>query len=224
MSDKLSELIESRLVERKTLLDYIRDGLEEGVDYGRIHVMPKSKCQDGNQCTNPYHYSKPSLWKPGAEKIAYVMGETATWPEIVDELNHIKSGAQVVAIRCVLNPSGVEGIGARDIRSDGGDPNKALKMAKKSSLIDAVLTAFSLSEVFTQDLSDDDRPRENITLDDEGVDYLCGKAKELFPGNWKDVLQSLARRRFRIEDGDYKKIPDARLADAVRSLEEKAND
>ena len=49
-----------------------------------------------------------------------------------------------------------EGRGSRCLKQDGGDTNKALKMSQKSALIDAVLRVGALSEVFTQDLQDDE--------------------------------------------------------------------
>ena len=212
---------------RSMLLDWIRDSLVEGTDYGRIHVVGKNRCQAGANCTDPTHFSKPSLWKAGAEKIAGMLQLRAEWPELVEELKSVKQGATIITLRCVLTRNGEivsEGVGARDVKSDYGDPNKALKMAKKSSMIDAVLNAAGLSEVFTQDLSSEERPQGNVDpLTDEGIDFLWGTAKDLFGDDAQKILESLARRRFRLTDGDWKQIPDARLSDAIRSLEEKAS-
>jgi hypothetical protein len=64
----------------------------------------------------------------------------------------------MILLKCQLLDMGgntvSEGIGARTLKQDYDDANKALKMAKKSSLIDAVLNAGGLSEVFTQDVED----------------------------------------------------------------------
>lgn len=62
------------------------------------------------------------------------------------------------------------------------------------------------------------------TLDDDQVQQLQILATELFPGRGAAVLESLARRRFRLDSGDFTKIPAYRFDDAVRSLREKAND
>ena len=63
-----------------------------------------------------------------------------------------------IILRCeIYNDNGnviAEGIGARSVEQDKGALNKALKMAKKSALIDATLQAGGLSEIFTQDLED----------------------------------------------------------------------
>jgi LAGLIDADG-like domain len=47
-----------------------------------------------------------------------------------------------------------EGRGARSIKKDGGDVNKAIKMAEKSANVSAVLRTGCLSDVFTSDLED----------------------------------------------------------------------
>ncbi len=143
---------------RNALMDWIRDALVEGTDWGRIHVIKKDVCDAGKYCDNPYHFSKPSLWKAGAEKIAGMMGLRATWPNLDSELEMLRGGGDIIYLKCQLLEMGgntvSEGIGARSLKQDYGDANKALKMAKKSSLIDAVLNAGGLSEVFTQDVED----------------------------------------------------------------------
>ena len=63
-----------------------------------------------------------------------------------------------IIIRCEIMDAGgrvvADGIGARSLKQDYGDINKALKMAEKSAHIDATLRMAGLSEVFTQDLED----------------------------------------------------------------------
>lgn len=147
---------------RDALMTWIRDSLVEGTDWGRIHVVKKEQCPDGRYCQNPYHFSKPSLWKAGAEKIAGMMGLRVAWPTLRDYEDRIIRGEPVaqILLRCeLINAEGVtvaEGIGARALREDYDDLNKALKMAKKSGFIDAVLNVGGLSEVFTQDVEDMD--------------------------------------------------------------------
>lgn len=150
--------LERRGKNRDALMDWIRKALVEGTDWGRIHVVKKDTCPDGKYCANPYHFSKPSLWKAGAEKIAGMMGLRSTWPNLEAELDRLRSGANLILLKCELLDMGgntvSEGIGGRSLEADYNDVNKALKMAKKSSLIDAVLNAGGLSEVFTQDVED----------------------------------------------------------------------
>src|SRR5262249_55705626 len=68
-----------------------------------------------------------------------------------------------VILRCELMKDGcvvAEGIGARSMRQDDGDLNKCLKMASKSAHIDATLRMGGLSEVFTQDIEDLPKERQ----------------------------------------------------------------
>lgn len=221
--------MERRQAARRALLHWIDEHLEEGVDFGRIHVVKKEKCPHGRHCTEQSHFSKPSLWKPGAEKIAFWLGMQPVWPELEAELGHLKADATLTALRCVLLDERLnvasEGVGARGLAQDYDNVNKALKMAKKSGLIDAVL-GLGLSDLFTQDLSDEDAPGEDATgpLDDDGQAFLRRKAQELFGEHGDRVLASLARNRFRISNGAWREIPAFRMQDAIRSLEEKASD
>lgn len=143
---------------RKALMDWIRQSLVRGTDYGKIHVMPKSKCDKGNRCTNEWHYSKDCLFKPGAEKIAGMLGVTPTFPTLHEYEKAALSGVELkqIILRChMVDASGrivADGIGARSLEQDYGDINKALKMCSKSAHIDATLRMAGLSEVFTQDI------------------------------------------------------------------------
>ncbi len=150
--------LDRRKKNRDALMTWIRESLVEGTDWGRIHVIKKDVCDAGKWCSNAYHFSKPSLWKAGAEKIAGMMGLRPTWPNLNEEIDRIRAGAELIILKAQLLDLGgstvSEGIGARGLAQDNGDVNKSLKMAKKSSLIDAVLNAGGLSEVFTQDVED----------------------------------------------------------------------
>ena len=138
--------LERRRANRSALLDWIRAALVEGVDYG---VIPTKR--------GP---SKPSLWKPGAEKICGMLGVVAAFPTLHDYEQAALHGVKLthVVIRCELRDASgrvvADGVGARSLEQDGGDLNKALKMAEKSAHIDATLRMAGLSEVFTQDLED----------------------------------------------------------------------
>lgn len=138
--------LDRRKENRKALMDWIRAALVENVDFGRIDTK-RGK-------------SKPSLFKPGAEKICGMLGIISTFPTL-DEYEQVAlKGIEIksVVLRCALLDSrGVivaEGVGARSLAQDYGDLNKALKMAEKSAHIDATLRMAGLSEVFTQDLED----------------------------------------------------------------------
>jgi hypothetical protein len=157
--------LDRRKANRAALMEWIRSALVEGADYGRIHTTGKQRCQfaahgRAHECTNSQHWSKPSLWKPGAEKICGMLGVSVTFPTLSDYEQAALKGVDLkhVIIRCeIQDPSGrtvADGIGARSVAQDYGDINKALKMAEKSAHIDATLRMAGLSEVFTQDLED----------------------------------------------------------------------
>lgn len=138
--------LDRRRENRAALMEWVRVALVDGVDYGRIPTK-----------RGP---SKPSLWKPGAEKICGMLGVTVSFPTLKDYEQAALHGVELVhiIIRCeVLDASGrvvADGVGARSLKQDYGDINKALKMAEKSAHIDATLRMAGLSEVFTQDLED----------------------------------------------------------------------
>lgn len=151
--------LDRRAQNREALMRWIKDGLVEGRDWGKIHVVKKDKCKQGAYCSNPYHFSKPSLWKSGAESICGMLGLRSTWPNLEDTMRRVEDGKLDIVLKChLLAADGSiisEGIGARSLNTDNGDMNKALKMAKKSGLIDAALN-LGLSEIFTQDIDDMD--------------------------------------------------------------------
>lgn len=145
---------------RNALMEWVREAMVEGTDYGRIHVVSRNKCSAGKHCTNASHFSKPSLFKPGAEKIAGMLGLTPTFPNMGEYERMALDGKRIetIILRCEIldargNVVGV-GMGARLVSADDGDLNKSLKMCQKSAQIDATLRTGGLSEVFTQDIED----------------------------------------------------------------------
>lgn len=157
--------LERRKANRQALMEWIRGALVDGIDFGRIHSMGKSRCPYAAQgraraCPDPRHWSKPSLFKPGAEKICGMLGVTVHYPSLKDYEQAALGGVDLhaVILRCELRDAGgrvmADGVGARSLQQDNGDLNKALKMASKSAHVDATLRMAWLSEVFTQDVED----------------------------------------------------------------------
>lgn len=157
--------LDRRKANRGALMEWIRAALVEGVDYGRIHSVGKTKCPlaaqgKADECKHPKHWSKPSLFKPGAEKICGMLGVTVRYPTLPDYEQAALRGTDIkrIILRCEICDVGgravADGVGARSLEQDYGDLNKALKMAEKSAHIDATLRMAGLSEVFTQDLED----------------------------------------------------------------------
>jgi hypothetical protein len=139
--------LDRRKANRKVFIKWVQDDLVPGTDFGIIETK-----------RGP---SKPSLWKPGAEKILGMIGAEAHFPNAASYEKAAVEGMpfEFIVLRCEIRVNGQvisTGMGAREVAKEYGDLNKAIKMAKKSALIDAVLLAFGLSEVFTQDLEDMD--------------------------------------------------------------------
>lgn len=107
--------------------------------------------------------AKPTLLKPGAEKILMLMGLTSEY-EVTERIQDYNKGFFAFTVRCELYKNGMkitEGVGhcntkeKKYIKQDAYTlANTCLKMAKKRAQIDATLTVASLSEVFTQDIED----------------------------------------------------------------------
>jgi hypothetical protein len=168
--------LQRRSMNRKALLDWIRDSLVEGTDWGKIHTFGRSKCSQGKNCSNPHHFSKPVLFKSGSEKICGMLGLSACFPDLPELEKSFREGVELktLLLHCELvNGAGVPlamGAGARSLQQDSGDVNKCLKMALKSAQIDATLR-LGLSQIFTQDLDDmppkeeaDNEPVYRVTL------------------------------------------------------------
>ena len=117
--------------------------------------------------------SKPTLLKPGAEKILMLLGLSSEY-QIIEQVQDYDKGFFAYTVRCILTRNGTvitQGLGHCNSRekkytSDKQDlymlGNTCLKMAKKRAQIDATLTVAALSEIFTQDLEDMDL-QENPT-------------------------------------------------------------
>jgi hypothetical protein len=140
----------------KMLQQYVREHMVEGEDFG---IIPGS--------------TKPTLFKPGAEKLNSVFG-LAPVVEITNRVEDWDKGFVSYEIKVTLinkrtQQIEAEGIGScnskerRYARQDAPSiSNTVLKMAKKRALIDATLSATRASGLFTQDLEDlDDNNARN---------------------------------------------------------------
>jgi len=133
------------------LKQFVREHMVEGEDYG---VIPGAS-------------PKPTLFKPGAEKLNAIFG-FAPVVEVTERAEDWDAGFVAYEIKVTLlnkRTGGVEaeGIGScnsRERRYKNQDAanvaNTLLKMAKKRALIDATLSATRASGMFTQDLEDMD--------------------------------------------------------------------
>lgn len=151
--------VDNQTALRKVLEQYIRDNMVNKTDYGIIHIKKKEECPKPWECENPYHYSKPSLFKPGAEKFASLFRLTARFKKDVETWEMAGSPAGLFAYMCELvNGSGEvvgEGRGACSADEKTNSMNTAIKIAQKRAQMDATLRYGALSGFFTQDMEDE---------------------------------------------------------------------
>lgn len=161
----------------------VQSQLKQNYDYG---VIP------GTQ--------KPTLLKPGAEKILMLLGLRSEF-EIADSTRDFEAGFFQYQVRAKLYRGEVlitEGLGAannRERRYQRQDPytvdNTVLKMAKKRALVDAALLVGSLSDLFTQDLEDMDLEGEKVST-----------ARRYATDQDGTISKAQAKRMFALAKGD----------------------
>lgn len=160
------------MIQQETSSMMIIEGLkldrvtESMTKINQFQQVIQSQLVDGHDYGAAFHgSSKPSLLKPGAEKILMLLGLSSEY-EIIEKIQDYEEGFFAYTIRCVLTKDGqviTEGLGhcnskEKKYESDKQDKfmlgNTCLKMAKKRAQVDAALTVGSLSNIFTQDLED----------------------------------------------------------------------
>ncbi|MEI5873890.1 hypothetical protein [Bacillus paranthracis] len=140
------------LAEAKERIDllqqFVKEMMKEGLDYGMIEG-----------------FQKPTLLKPGAEKLCDIFG-FSKHVDIINRMENWEKGifAYEVKVTLVSKQTGymeAEGIGTCNNKEQtfiDQNPfslvNTLLKMAKKRALIDAVLPATRASGLFIQDIED----------------------------------------------------------------------
>jgi hypothetical protein len=160
-----------------------RKVLEEGIDYG----FPAGQ-RDPSQ--------KPSLYKSGAEKLTRLFNLTPKFELLKSEE---REDFVMYTFKCILKTRDGfivgEGYGLANSREKRhwsenplGNANTILKIAKKRSHVDAVLTGLGASNVFTQDLEDmEDVPTQNKQdtnpASKKQIDYLL------------DLIDKLAKKQ-----------------------------
>ena len=141
---------------RDTFMKWLLDQLETGVHFG---VVPGCEPRGG---VDPKQWKqRPSLYKAGAAFIADIMGlrpefaaDEAAWKQL-----GAKEGTFVLVCKLVSKGTGEvvgEGRGAFAVGEKKMGSNSAIKMAEKRALVDAVLNAYAISDLFCQDLEEPD--------------------------------------------------------------------
>lgn len=148
---QLREQMQSDTEIRQIITEYIKNAMVEGKDYGTITIKGAK--------------SKPSLFKPGAEKFCGLFKIRPTFKKDTETVEMLGNTPGIIAYICELVDSrGIvigEGRGTAKTDPKGGsdfDINKQVKIAQKRAQIDAVLRTGGLSDFFTQDM--EDAPKE----------------------------------------------------------------
>ncbi|MEK5037325.1 hypothetical protein [Sporosarcina sp. FSL K6-3457] len=127
---------------------FVQNSMVKGIDYGMISG-----------------FSKPTLLKPGAEKLCDAFGFSKT-VDVVNRIEQWEVGVFAYEVKMTLTrkDNGIieaEGLGSCNSKEAAYRHqdaftivNTVLKMAKKRALIDAILSATRASGLFTQDIED----------------------------------------------------------------------
>jgi len=208
--------VQNTLTKISQFQQLVQSQLKQNHDYGVIPGTPK-----------------PTLLKPGAEKILMLMGLRSEF-EIVDSTRDFETGFFQYQVRCKLYRGDVlitEGLGASNtkerkyLKQDAFTiDNTVLKIAKKRALIDATLLVASLSEVFTQDIEDLDLDGQQINdqkvyTDQDGT-ISKAQAKRMFAlakGNVEIVKQVINEYGYEKSD-QVKKIEYDEICSKIEQL------
>lgn len=141
---------------RRTFRDWLRHQMQEGVHFG---FPPGCRAEDKGAAWQ----SKPSLYKAGAEFVVDLMGLRAEYASDETTWRMLGQPKDTYFRVCTLvsrqNGEVIgSGTGARKNGDKRMDTNASLKMADKSALVAAVLNAYGLSDLFTQDIEDQQQP------------------------------------------------------------------
>lgn len=145
---RIDEQDERRAIQSDEIHDFIKNKLVEGQDFGKIHG-----------------YTKPALFKPGAEKICQFL-KLAILYTVDHRHEDWENGVFHFEVRVQLKEIessfiAAEGVGSCNTKEPQyammdafSHANTVLKMAKKRALIDATLNVSATSNSFTQDIEE----------------------------------------------------------------------
>lgn len=215
-SETFANSLNRRDQNRKELFGWIQRNFNEGIDWGRIHTSGACKyarAGSPNLCRDISHYSRPILFKSGAERIIGILGMTATFPNLKQyEMACVhRQEIQTIILKCVLiSQTGTvigEGAGARSISQDNGNLNTSIKACVKSALVDVVLRVTGLSNVFMKTHRNTlaklgDCYKNSVpVMSDCNINSLPGRSvcnsqpKEPLTQKQKDLIEKIAGQR-----------------------------
>ena len=164
------------LLQRQYFLSKVLPMLKEGQDYNTIR-------------------GKKVLSKGGAERICQIFLMTASFEKDNETLASFTNAKDLVAFKCTLhredNSVAGQGRGCASLAKNGNDENKTIKMATKSSFIDAVIRSTNISAYVTQDLDEMSEFREPVVSMDKEIDLAKPDERPMITDRQKSYLESL---------------------------------
>ncbi len=180
--DDLIKEVEKRAANRRYMLLLIKRELVEGVDYGSILVYDKKKKREVP--------TKPFLFKSGTIKIVSILGLTIVYHNIDLYEQLAISGQEIgdIILRCQLflgDNLVAEGVGARskiqDVKGNSSfgfrDIHKAIAMAKKGALYQAVYAIPYILELFVDQQSQEQAPQSQQELAPQSQQELAPQSQ-----------------------------------------------
>lgn len=204
---------------RKILLEVMEQEMKPGIDYG---ITPGT--------------DKPALWKPGAEKLVSMF---AFAPSFSLDCERLEDRHRIYNVKCTLKHRGTDTfLGDADAvcstletkyakRKDWTDNegvlhigapnnpadyyNTCTKMGEKRALIAVVLFVTGASDIFSQDIDDDDEaaakgpnggarlPQDRVSRAGRGVD--TPGAPKAAAGLWTGTMAGITVKTFKNKDG-----------------------
>lgn len=201
---------------RETFREWLRSQLLEGTHYGfppgcepKVQIESDGTKTYGVYSKGSYKFYPESQWKPkpsfykaGADFVCDLLNLIDVYDADMDGWEQLGKPPNTFVYRCRLYPKGSiqtpeacvgEGRGARKVGQKGGDENNAIKMAKKAAKVDAVLNAFGLADLFTQDLEDGgDKPERHGNPEGNKKAPAADTRKNRVPVSRQDVEGLLA--------------------------------
>lgn len=226
-SSLLKLQIKEETEKRKLLTEFIGNHLVDGVDYGKIHIMPKSKCPSPYDCKIEYHYSKNTLFKSGSEKFMSLFHLRAAFRKDTDTWEMFGNTNGTICYICeLIGPNGTvvgEGRGSATLGEEQTS-NKVVKLAAKRAQMDAILRTGGLSDYFTQDLEDASQIEPKV-VNQEGKKINYATPKQI------DFLKALIRLKGKTEKeileyykvDSFEKIPFENTSNMIKKLQSLSN-
>jgi hypothetical protein len=192
------------------LQSFIRDMMVENVDYG---IIPGT--------------DKRCLFKSGAEKLCDIFGFSKRI-DIVSRIENFEKGIFHYEVKAILiskrnGEVEAEGVGScnnmeRKFRNQDACSvaNTVLKMAKKRAFVDAVLSATRSSDLFTQDVEDNDELALKGTKKGKEASKAAAAGKTIAETKTETIMASRKQISFIFTILSQKNIP----VDLARNLME----